>query len=156
MRETGGGVKHRAGTHRQAELDGVHRLVERPGELMLPQSLHHHVLHVLQLVGFPEGHIIIITQGAEGLVLGGGGVPRVTYLPGLVGLVTSGGGGLVTVGGLGGAASGASDMVDDGDAAMHCGTAVSDRKVRKQLPLWCGVGQGAFRSEFSSTFPRGD
>ena len=40
------------------------------------------------------------------------------------------------VGGLGGAASGASDMVDDGNAAMHRGTAVSDLKVRKQLPLW--------------------
>ena len=62
--------------------------------------------------------------------------PGVSYLPGLVGLVTSGGGGLVRVGGLGGAASGASDMVDDGDAAMHRGTAVSDLKVRKQLPLW--------------------
>ncbi len=59
-----------------------------------------------------------------------------TYLPGLVGLVTSGGGGLVRAGGLGGAASGASDMVDDDDAAMHRGTAVSDLKVKKQLPLW--------------------
>lgn len=42
-----------AGTYGQAEFDGVHRMVEGPGELMLPQSLHHHVLHVLQLVGFP-------------------------------------------------------------------------------------------------------
>lgn len=32
-------------------------------------------------------------------------------------------------GGLGGAASGASDMVDDKDAAMQCGAAVSDLKV---------------------------
>lgn len=46
----------RAGTYRQAEFDGVDRLVERPGELMLPQSLHHHVLHVLQLVGLSDGH----------------------------------------------------------------------------------------------------
>lgn len=58
----------------------------------------------------------------------------VTYLPGLVGLVTSGGGGLVRGGGLGGAASGASDMVDDGDAAMHRGTAASDLKVKKTSP----------------------
>ncbi len=43
-------------THRQAEFDGVHRLVERPGELMLPQSLHYHILHVLQLVGLSDGH----------------------------------------------------------------------------------------------------
>ena len=40
------------------------------------------------------------------------------------------------VGGLGGAASGASDMVDDGDVTMHRGTAVSDLKMKKQLPLW--------------------
>lgn len=45
-----------AATYRQAEFDGVDRLVERPGELMLPQSLHHHILHVLQLVGLPDGH----------------------------------------------------------------------------------------------------
>lgn len=43
-------------TYRQAEFDGVDRLVEGPGELMLPQSLHHHVLHVLQLVGLSDGH----------------------------------------------------------------------------------------------------
>lgn len=42
-------------THSQAELDGVHRLVEGPSKLVLPQRLHHHVLHVLQLVGLPEG-----------------------------------------------------------------------------------------------------
>ena len=42
-------------TYGQAELDGVHRMVEGPGKLMLPQSLHHDVLHVLQLVGFPAG-----------------------------------------------------------------------------------------------------
>lgn len=42
-------------THSQTQLDGVHRLVEGPGELVLPQRLHHHVLHVLQLVGLPEG-----------------------------------------------------------------------------------------------------
>lgn len=46
---------HTAATHRQAELDGVDGLVERPGELVLPQGLHHHVLHVLQLVGLPAG-----------------------------------------------------------------------------------------------------
>ncbi len=50
--------------------------------------------------------------------------------------MTSGGGGLVRTGGLGGAASGASDMVDDDDAAMHRGTAVSDRRRKKQFPLW--------------------
>lgn len=49
------------------------------------------------------------------------------HLPGLVALVTSGGGGLVRVGGLGGAASGASDMVDGGDALMRRGDAASDR-----------------------------
>lgn len=43
-------------TYGEAELDGVHRLVEGPGELMLPQSLHHNVLHVLQLVRLPNGH----------------------------------------------------------------------------------------------------
>lgn len=43
-------------THRQTELDGVDGLVEGPGELMLPQGLHHHVLHVLQLVGLSERH----------------------------------------------------------------------------------------------------
>lgn len=43
------------GTYSQAEFDGVHRMVEGPGKLMLPQSLHHYVLHVLQLVGFPAG-----------------------------------------------------------------------------------------------------
>ena len=42
-------------TYCQAEFDGVHRLVERPGELMLPQSLHHDVLHVLQLVRLSDG-----------------------------------------------------------------------------------------------------
>lgn len=46
---------HTAATHRQAELDGIDGLVERPGELVLPQGLHHHVLHVLQLVGLPAG-----------------------------------------------------------------------------------------------------
>lgn len=61
----------------------------------------------------------------------------VSYLPGLVGLVTSGGGGLVRGGGLGGAASGASDIVDDGDTAMHRGTAVSALKVKRQIP--CGL-----------------
>lgn len=40
-------------TYPQTQLDCVHRLVEGPGELVLPQSLHHHVLHVLQLVGLP-------------------------------------------------------------------------------------------------------
>lgn len=43
-------------------------------------------------------------------------------------------------GGLGGAASGASDMVDDGDAAMHSGTAASDRKVKKDS--FCGPRPG--------------
>ena len=46
-------------TYGQAEFDGIHRMVEGPGKLVLPQSLHHHVLHVLQLVGFPAG----TTQG---------------------------------------------------------------------------------------------
>lgn len=55
-----------------------------------------------------------------------------SHLPGLVGLVTSGGAGLVRVGGLGGAASGASDMVDDGGEAMHCGKAASDQRVGKK------------------------
>lgn len=40
----------RISTHRQVQLDCIHRLVERPSELMFPECLHHHVLHVLQLV----------------------------------------------------------------------------------------------------------
>lgn len=42
-------------THRQSELDGVDGLVERPGELMLPQRLDHDILHVLQLIGLAAG-----------------------------------------------------------------------------------------------------
>lgn len=42
-------------------------------------------------------------------------------------------------GGLAGAASGASDMVDDSDAAKQRGTAASDLRVRKQLPV-CACG----------------
>lgn len=53
--------------------------------------------------------------------------------------MTSGGGGLVRGGGLGGAASGASDIVDDGDTAMHRGTAVSAPKVKRQIPWSEGV-----------------
>lgn len=68
----------------------------------------------------------------------------VSYLPGLLGLLTSGGGGLVRGGGLGGAASGASDMVDDSDPAMRCGTAVSDLTVKKLFPwgvyMWTCTG----------------
>ena len=44
-----------AGTHGQVQLDGVHGLVEGPGKLVLPERLHHHVLHVLQLVGLAAG-----------------------------------------------------------------------------------------------------
>lgn len=151
-------------THVQTQLDGVHGLVKGPGELMLPQRLHHHVLHVLQLVGFPETH----TQSAHTIHLPLTAYQEsfsvVSYLPGLVGLVTSGGGGLVRGGGLGGAASGASDMVDDGDAAMHSGTAASDWKVKKDS--FCGPRPGVCAqvcvrarvqfSRFSSSVPRRD
>lgn len=58
----GGQRAHEAGrgaggrrTHGQVQLDGVHGLVEGPGELVLPQRLDHHVLHVLQLVGLAAG-----------------------------------------------------------------------------------------------------
>ena len=44
-----------ARSHRQAQLDHVHGVVEGPGELVAPQRLHHHVLHVRQLVGLPPG-----------------------------------------------------------------------------------------------------
>jgi len=80
----------------------------------------------------------------------------VSYLPGLVALVTSGGAGLVTVGGLGGATSGASDMVDEVEAAMHCGMAVADLEVEKQLPLWCVCARVQFSRWsrfFSLMFP---
>lgn len=43
------------GTHRQVQLDGVHGLVEGPGELVFPERLYHHVLHILQLVGLAAG-----------------------------------------------------------------------------------------------------
>ena len=55
-----------------------------------------------------------------------------SYLPGLVGFVTSGGGGLESVGGVGGAVSGASDMLDDGRTASSPGG--RDRSTR-QLPV---------------------
>lgn len=45
----------RGGTHGQVQLDRVHGLVEGPGELVFPQGLHHHILHVLQLVGLAAG-----------------------------------------------------------------------------------------------------
>lgn len=70
------------------------------------------------MIGF---HVGVVGEGCYAA-----SAVRVSYLPGLEGLVTSGGGGLVRGGGLGGAASGASDMVDDGDAAVHCGIAVPD------------------------------
>lgn len=38
-------------THRQAELGGIHRLMEGPCEVMPPQVLHHGSLEELQLVG---------------------------------------------------------------------------------------------------------
>lgn len=41
-------------THRQAQFDGIHRLPEGPCKLMFPQSLHHHLVQVLQLVGNPS------------------------------------------------------------------------------------------------------
>lgn len=135
---------HTAATHRQTELDGVDGLVERPGKLVLPQGLHHHILHVLQLVGLPAGqkhtgHVTKLTASHDNVAAAAWSLTKLqvcwgagSYLPGLVGLVTSGGGGLVRGGGLGGAASGASDMVDDGDKAMHCGTAVSGLKVKKK------------------------
>ena len=56
--------------------------------------------------------------------------PGRSYLPGLLGLLTSGGGGLLRGGGLGGAASGASDIVDDTNPAMHCGPAALKLKVK--------------------------
>lgn len=49
------GAGGRGRTHGQVQLDGVHGLVEGPGELVLPQRLDHHVLHVLQLVGLAAG-----------------------------------------------------------------------------------------------------
>ena len=39
----------------QVQLDGVHGLVEGPGELVFPERLYHHVLHILQLVGLAAG-----------------------------------------------------------------------------------------------------
>lgn len=39
------------GTHRQVESEGVHGLVERPGEVVPPQTLYQGLLEVLQLVG---------------------------------------------------------------------------------------------------------
>lgn len=41
-------------THRQTQFDGIHRLPEGPCKLMFPQSLHHHLVQVLQLVGNPS------------------------------------------------------------------------------------------------------
>lgn len=56
VREPGPGGGWGGGwTHGQVQLDGVHGLVEGPGELVLPQRLHHHVLHVLQLVRLAAG-----------------------------------------------------------------------------------------------------
>lgn len=43
------------GAHRQVQLDGVHGLVEGPGELVFPERLHHHILHVLKLVSLAAG-----------------------------------------------------------------------------------------------------
>lgn len=42
-------------THWQSKLDSINWLVERPGELMPPQSLDHDILHVLQLIGLAAG-----------------------------------------------------------------------------------------------------
>lgn len=39
------------GTYRKTQLYGINRLTERPGELMLPQRLHDHLVQVLQLIG---------------------------------------------------------------------------------------------------------
>ena len=44
-------------TYGQAELDGVHRQVKRPGKVVLPQGLEHHLQQVLQLVGLPLGSV---------------------------------------------------------------------------------------------------
>lgn len=41
-------------THRQSKSDRVDGLVKRPGELVPPQGLDHHVKHELQLVGPPS------------------------------------------------------------------------------------------------------
>lgn len=40
-------------TYRQIQFNCINRLVERPSKLMLPQGLHHDILHILQLVGLP-------------------------------------------------------------------------------------------------------
>lgn len=40
-------MKGKKMTHWQIQLDGIHRCVKGPCKLMLPQSLHNHILHVL-------------------------------------------------------------------------------------------------------------
>lgn len=44
-------AKSRGLTDMQVELDGIDRCMERPRELVLPESLEDHPLQVLQLVG---------------------------------------------------------------------------------------------------------
>lgn len=44
-------------TYRQIQFNCINRLVERPSKLMLPQGLHHNILHILQLVGLPARFI---------------------------------------------------------------------------------------------------
>lgn len=54
------------GTHRQLEPVRVHGLVERPGELVSPQTLHQGLLEVLQLVGHAAGPTRILYRGLWG------------------------------------------------------------------------------------------
>lgn len=58
-------------------------------------------------------------------------------------------------GGLAGAASGASDMVDDSDAAMQRGTAASDLRVRKHNSL-CVCVRVCVGVQFSSAVNASD
>lgn len=44
-------------THRQVEFERVHRRVEGPGKLVLPEGLQHHLEQVLQLIGLALGPV---------------------------------------------------------------------------------------------------
>lgn len=54
-------------THRQIELNSIHRVSEGPGELMPPQGSDHRFLQVLELIGEAPRFFIVLVLGRRGV-----------------------------------------------------------------------------------------